>query len=1101
MNTYSLSLLGNVELAASGIPLNDRLSTKARCLIAYIAINPSPIIPRNRAATAIWSHSDEARAMGSLRQCIKQISSAAEGLLNRSERGFISLNTRNILCDLWRLREIMNSNDTQALQNFGWDGKFVDDLNDVDPAFDEFLYFERASLTDRFTGILEDVLRGENDVVSANPQETSSAERLNEIRKSADAIAAVDPINEFVVQQQMIVASQEGNTSKSILLYNRLKNALRRTLDADPSAETKELFRSIRAKPHERRFGDSNELTSVGQHRPSNIAGFAERQHRGGFSSWNSEPPDFQEYQLPFFQRTGHAADLGRELIEFQDSGVSVLSIDGPAGVGKSRLAREALSHVFEAGSGIVVELGCSAHNSNTPYSTFSSFLHELYSCLLDKIDYAAGRGRDTVAVNEAPQTIRSLIDKIEGRLESEEINPQFLATEVGDILLSASIDQNFIILIDDVQNADKESISIFETACNITNEFAILFVTTSRERLKWSLRSEVEQKRYTIDPFEKAEVYKILEGERIPEELMFEIWKSTGGIAFYIEALCAAARRISILSNPISQNDELKALLRNVKSDVLFSVTESIDLENEVSLRVLYFSACLGGPSSYYTYERLVSCSPMELKSAIESLRRLGLLLYSEESETLVVSHDLVCEAVHRTMTPTERQSIHQEIFEYMSYTLTEGESATMELAAHARAAGQSVDAFSSYVSAAKGSMAKGAYESAYISLRSALEIANFRESSLPRERVANVHFLIATNFVPLGELRRAVDHFRKYIAYGNSHTHEFYSAQAALASLLSITGQINEAGKLLTSTLADSVISAHHEFPLRVQEVKASFLRGEFFEAIERAKRFNLFDFSLLPRDRVGEDVLPTVELMGTLSMCFAQIGDFKSARSIAFKNCQYSKEAGRSIDTAFSEFYRQYCLSHQGETTASIVNIRRALQECRAAEIRFAKPWLQGHLGLIYELRGNLDGSIELHEASLSEVQKMQIALFECYDLTALSRLYLKKGDIELARDYVDEALTKCALYGFRSVEVWALRNRGLIEYASTKKTKHALEFLESSKSQAEELSMKPDLAHILVHIAELEEQTSNNSRGHRLRAQAAEMYQLMNMRHWL
>jgi TolB-like protein len=115
-------------------------------------------------------------------------------------------------------------------------GELLEDLNDVSPAFDQWLLSKRTSFAESLRKLLEGKLK-EVDKTDTQPSEREAiARRLIEF----------DPTHEGASRILMRALADRKERVQALVEYRRLHGALKRALDAEPSPETRALYEAIR---------------------------------------------------------------------------------------------------------------------------------------------------------------------------------------------------------------------------------------------------------------------------------------------------------------------------------------------------------------------------------------------------------------------------------------------------------------------------------------------------------------------------------------------------------------------------------------------------------------------------------------------------------------------------------------------------------------------------------------------------------------------------------------------------------------------------------------------------------------------------------------
>ncbi len=318
-----ISLLGGVNLKLDGQPVAEVTSQKAIALFVYLACNQRPI-SRDALATLFYGHLPQTRARANLRVLLSRLRPLNDYLL--ISRQTISFNVESN----YRL-------DTAELSA---------QLNAVEQS--ETLSFEAATCLERALSLYKgDFLAGFHlpDALDFEEWAVVEQERLHRLGVEAMMrlldfylengryargielalrLLQLDAWNEEAHRQMMTLLARSGQRSAALAHYARCKQVLAQELGAEPAAETKALFQRIQT------------LELDAQERA--------RQTTGVY------PHNFPRQLTPFFGREMEIA----QIVECAaNPDCHLLSILGPGGVGKTRLALEAAQVLLQlAGQG-----------------------------------------------------------------------------------------------------------------------------------------------------------------------------------------------------------------------------------------------------------------------------------------------------------------------------------------------------------------------------------------------------------------------------------------------------------------------------------------------------------------------------------------------------------------------------------------------------------------------------------------------------------------------------------------------------------------------------------------------------------------------------
>ena len=212
---------------------------KRLALLAYLAIaRPRGAHRRDTILGILWPDVDQTRARSALRQALHTLRSTfgADAIVS-SGNECVALNASVVHCDAWELEDaVAAGNHSKALDLYRGElaaGLFVSDA----PGFDDWLAEERARV---------------RSLVRASAW--AEAERLAAIPNPMEAVAvarqalALSELDESALRKAMRIAGSVGDASAAVAMYDAFATALRRELDAEPSAETTATLERIRSQ-------------------------------------------------------------------------------------------------------------------------------------------------------------------------------------------------------------------------------------------------------------------------------------------------------------------------------------------------------------------------------------------------------------------------------------------------------------------------------------------------------------------------------------------------------------------------------------------------------------------------------------------------------------------------------------------------------------------------------------------------------------------------------------------------------------------------------------------------------------------------------------
>ncbi len=228
-----LRLIGQMEawtLTTESILPTGR---KTRALLAVLALSaPRPVL-RGRLAEMLWSRRPEEQARASLRQEIHRLLDAlgpTGSQILTITRDHLMLRPGTVWVDV---EEVLRASPTKPAALVLLDGDLLEDLDGVDPAFDNWLATERERLRDRARVLAEQMLRDQMEPDLAIP--------------AAQQLLSIDRAHEGAWRALMRAYTTRGERGMAIQAYERCRSVLADLLDAQPSEETQRLAAEIRA--------------------------------------------------------------------------------------------------------------------------------------------------------------------------------------------------------------------------------------------------------------------------------------------------------------------------------------------------------------------------------------------------------------------------------------------------------------------------------------------------------------------------------------------------------------------------------------------------------------------------------------------------------------------------------------------------------------------------------------------------------------------------------------------------------------------------------------------------------------------------------------
>ena len=242
MKSLTLTLLGGFEArvgAGEALVLPRR---KARALLAYLALRPGLVCPREALMALLWGDVPAEQARHSLRQALVELRRALPNgktptLL--AECDSLLLNPDRVEVDVAVFEELANRSTRKTLERAAalYTGDLLVGLTLREAPFEDWLRVERTRLRERALHVLRQLLAVE--VAAAD---------LEPAVQTAIRFLAIEPLSEPVHRTLMQLYDKLGRRSAALRQYHFCADLLQRELGVAPESETRRLYERLAPK-------------------------------------------------------------------------------------------------------------------------------------------------------------------------------------------------------------------------------------------------------------------------------------------------------------------------------------------------------------------------------------------------------------------------------------------------------------------------------------------------------------------------------------------------------------------------------------------------------------------------------------------------------------------------------------------------------------------------------------------------------------------------------------------------------------------------------------------------------------------------------------
>jgi tetratricopeptide (TPR) repeat protein len=445
----------------------------------------------------------------------------------------------------------------------------------------------------------------------------------------------VDATNEGAHRSLIQLHGLHGEPERALRQYELCLRALKRELGAGPSRETRALRQGV-------------------------IDGTLRARWRSSGRPFVGREPEMEKVRAAV-----GAAISGR--------GGFVL-VDGEAGIGKSRLAAEAVEYAEMEGAQTLWG-GCSEDESAAPYwpwlQVLRGYLEQAGPAALHSV---AGPHAPIlaqilpeVAVDDAATVMPAPLDAEQSRFR--------LFDSIAAVLRNAARQQPLVVVLDDLHAADPPSLSLLEFMSHDIEVNRILVICTYRddeaagdERLSRTLarlRRRYKDCHIGLGGLSRGEVARLVELTselEPPKSLVDTIWQESEGNPFFVEEIT----RLLVSEGCLSADQDLADPLP-IPATVRDLVERRLALLPPDTRQVLRIASVVGREFPLDLLARIAGEEEMAIEDRLDDARSahlLGEVAYGRYTFT----HGLIRQTLYLQLSQTRRAMLHDEAAQAIS-------------------------------------------------------------------------------------------------------------------------------------------------------------------------------------------------------------------------------------------------------------------------------------------------------------------------------------------------------------------------------------------------------------------------------------------------
>jgi DNA-binding SARP family transcriptional activator/predicted ATPase len=422
-----LTLFGNLDIRLDGVPVTDFKSSKSQALLCYLAVTGQPHT-RPVLAGLLWGDMPEDKARMNLSQSLSTLRRYfGEHLITSRQMVTFNRDT-NYWLDVEAFKTYAAEGSVETLEKAAqfYRGEFLDGFFVRNaPEFENWALIERARLRELALRTLQTLA-----VYHAERGETGWAAAIDYTTR----LLTLEPWQEEAHRELMRLLALSGKRSAALVQYERCCQILIQELGVEPGEETIALYECIR----DGKLAPSNSQLEITLRKMGKNAG--QQVISKTILERSPLPTNLPSQPTNFVGREGELDTLYELII---NRGTRLVTLVGPGGIGKTRLALEFVERQLE--SKILKTPGSGGPSNPFPDGIYFVSLESLRSselilpAIAEAMSYRLDRGE--IQLMDYLSSKRSLlvIDNFEHLLDGAEILSRILrsASEVYILVTS----------------------------------------------------------------------------------------------------------------------------------------------------------------------------------------------------------------------------------------------------------------------------------------------------------------------------------------------------------------------------------------------------------------------------------------------------------------------------------------------------------------------------------------------------------------------------------------------------------------------------------------------------------------------------------------
>jgi class 3 adenylate cyclase/tetratricopeptide (TPR) repeat protein len=821
-----------------------------------------------------------------------------------------------------------------------------------------------------------------------------------------------------------------------------------------------------------------------------------------------------------FVGRDAEIELLRRALAHAEAGHGQLVAIVGEPGVGKSRLVHE-FTHSHRTQDWLILEAGSVSYGKATSYLPVIDLL-KAYFKVQDRETHREIREKLTGKLLTLDRTLEPTLPAFLALLDVPVEDAHWQALDpaqrrrrtldaVKHLLLRECQGQPLLVVFEDLHWIDAETQALLDGLVESLPTARLLLLVNYRPEYQhgWGRKTYYSQLRLdALPPESTSELLSALLGDDPPLEPLKRLLVKRGN-PFFIEENIRTLVETGALTGERGAHRLTRSIQAiEVPATVQVILAARIDRLPADDKQLLQMAAVIGKDVPLVLLHAVAEAAEDAVQRGLTHLQAAELLyetrLFPDPEYTF--KHALTHEVTYGTLLQDRRKTLHARIVGAIERSYPDRLTEHVERLAHHALRGEAWDKALDYFRQAGQ---KAASRSAHREALRCFEQAREALDHLPESRETlvvgiDLRLDLRHSLLALGEVERTGGLLEEARALAEALDDRPRLARILFGSsnYFRISGDPHRALESARRALAIAEIledvslkvSASYELAMAWASL------GEYRKAADTQRTIieSIEDDRLLKRGGPG---ITSVHSRTWLAINLATLGEFREATARAEEALGLAEAAGYDFSLMHACLAVGAVHARQGTPEKAIPSLERSVRIGESGGLGLIMPNIAAALGSAYVLSGRFSEAVTLLERARDRTAGRTLGGHALL-LAQLGEAYLPVGRIDEAGEAARQACELARKRNERGSEAWAMRLLGEIHARQDPPNVERAEaaYVEAI-ARAEELGMRPLVAHCHLGLGKLSRRTGKEDQARKHLTTAMAMYREMDMRFWL